>query len=407
MTPPLHQAAFELVTMLNKNIAMSAKAICSFYSELIRRLRLALSTAARIDRELGDELSGVTQMRKVPIGGPSDIRTARATARDLMHGWSDADQVKDAELLAQELAKKAARQGGGSAVMRMEVAGEEGNRRFRVRVIRTRSDEVPKEAALGDQIFAGIPNERGRAPLEGATGERAFFEIQEGRAANPKPYDNNPFEPVDPMHHFPKSYFEKHPGDFRDGKAIKIGPAEPSDTEDLARIMQDRARTVLDLTRTQCLATAEAYQHLNCQENVLKFIHESLGPRKVIDWFTWIANREPIIVARSSSGDVIGMVKYYIQKDSMAYIDAVYVRPGWNGGGIGQQLMHAAFDEFREKGCIGVRLHSTERSAAHEWYMKHFGFTEGTLDPVPGPLENAHIMARQRELLKYLVKLQP
>ena len=44
-------------------------------------------------------------------------------------------------------------------------------------------------------------------------------------------------------------------------------------------------------------------------------------------------------------------------------INAVYVTPSDRRRGIGQALMHSAMDWLREKGCVVVRLHSSEEGA--------------------------------------------
>ncbi|ROQ69865.1 acetyltransferase (GNAT) family protein [Streptomyces sp. 840.1] len=58
-----------------------------------------------------------------------------------------------------------------------------------------------------------------------------------------------------------------------------------------------------------------------------------------------------------------------------ALIEAVRIRPGLRGGGLGRQLMERAVERARQRGCALVQLTSTrQRTDAHRFYAS-LGFT--------------------------------
>lgn len=82
-------------------------------------------------------------------------------------------------------------------------------------------------------------------------------------------------------------------------------------------------------------------------------------------------------------GKIIGCV-YLEQQDKKLYLGMLSVWPGLQGGGIGKQLLEAANDYAREKGCLSVTM--TVISLRHElikWYERHGYLRTGKTEPYP------------------------
>jgi ribosomal protein S18 acetylase RimI-like enzyme len=83
------------------------------------------------------------------------------------------------------------------------------------------------------------------------------------------------------------------------------------------------------------------------------------------------AGQAQLFYAKSNQ-EIVGMVFVSLVDDYHAYVrdnksgrvNSVYVIPAYRRRGIGQALMHAAMDWLRTKGCVVVRLHSSEDGVA-------------------------------------------
>ncbi len=85
---------------------------------------------------------------------PERISVGRQLVRELLHDWSDAEQVDSAVLMVSEMATNVLVHTDGDALMVAEVSGERGERRLRVEVADA-SDELPHKRRPGEMASSG------------------------------------------------------------------------------------------------------------------------------------------------------------------------------------------------------------------------------------------------------------
>jgi ribosomal protein S18 acetylase RimI-like enzyme len=66
-----------------------------------------------------------------------------------------------------------------------------------------------------------------------------------------------------------------------------------------------------------------------------------------------------VFVAGNEVGEIVGTVACQVLDRGEGHIRGMAVRPGWQGCGVGQQLLEAAESEFRERNCSRIRLDTT------------------------------------------------
>ncbi|MFJ5679959.1 SpoIIE family protein phosphatase [Streptomyces sp. NPDC093097] len=155
----------------------------------------------------GDRLArrpGRRTVFSVAQAEPERIAAARRQIRDVLHDWSDPDQVDSAVLLVSEIVTNVLMHTDGDALLVAEVSGERGSRRLRVEVADA-SDELPHLRRPGELASSG----RGLVLLEllaGAwgvdprgDGKSTWFELYEDAGAageSSGPVSPGPEEPV-------------------------------------------------------------------------------------------------------------------------------------------------------------------------------------------------------------------
>ncbi|MFE2017824.1 SpoIIE family protein phosphatase [Streptomyces sp. NPDC059499] len=85
---------------------------------------------------------------------PERIAAARQQVRELLHDWSDGEQIDAAELLVSEMSTNVLVHTDGDALLVAEVSGEQGERLLRVEVADA-SDELPHKRRPGEMASSG------------------------------------------------------------------------------------------------------------------------------------------------------------------------------------------------------------------------------------------------------------
>ncbi|MFD9545515.1 SpoIIE family protein phosphatase [Streptomyces sp. NPDC060022] len=85
---------------------------------------------------------------------PERIAAARQQLRELLHDWSDGEQIDAAELLVSEMSTNVLVHTDGDALLVAEVSGEQGERLLRVEVADA-SDELPHKRRPGEMASSG------------------------------------------------------------------------------------------------------------------------------------------------------------------------------------------------------------------------------------------------------------
>ncbi|MEU2066614.1 ATP-binding SpoIIE family protein phosphatase [Streptomyces anulatus] len=85
---------------------------------------------------------------------PERISVGRQLVRELLHDWSDPEQVDSAVLMVSEMATNVLVHTDGDALMAAEISGERGERRLRVEVADA-SDELPHKRRPGEMASSG------------------------------------------------------------------------------------------------------------------------------------------------------------------------------------------------------------------------------------------------------------
>ncbi|MFE5090850.1 SpoIIE family protein phosphatase [Streptomyces sp. NPDC056638] len=120
---------------------------------------------------------------------PARVAAARQQLRELLHDWTDPEQVDAAVLMISEMATNVLVHTDGDAVMVAQATGEHGERRLRVEVA-DGSDELPHKRRPGEMASSGrglllmeMLADAWGVDLRGA-GKSIWFELYESRAGD-------------------------------------------------------------------------------------------------------------------------------------------------------------------------------------------------------------------------------
>ncbi len=98
-----------------------------------------------------------------------------------------------------------------------------------------------------------------------------------------------------------------------------------------------------------------------------------------IDGYINKLSRYAYFLECEKDGDTLGFVAYYLN-DSLKqlYVTLLGVRNGYQGRGIGTELMAGTLETAKEAGCTSIGLEvSKDNGRARNYYMKHgFEITE-------------------------------
>lgn len=122
---------------------------------------------------------------------PERVAAARQQLRELLHDWSDAEQIDSAELMVSEMSTNVLVHTDGDALLLAEVTGERGERRLRVEVADA-SDELPHRRRPGEMASSG----RGLVLMEMLADAWGVDPRGEGKSIWFELYE--PAEPVEP-----------------------------------------------------------------------------------------------------------------------------------------------------------------------------------------------------------------
>jgi N-acetylglutamate synthase-like GNAT family acetyltransferase len=66
-----------------------------------------------------------------------------------------------------------------------------------------------------------------------------------------------------------------------------------------------------------------------------------------------------VVVATSSSGEVVGTVAYKVLESGEGHLRGMAVNPEWQGSGLSNSLLETAEDELSRAGCKTITLDTT------------------------------------------------
>jgi N-acetylglutamate synthase-like GNAT family acetyltransferase len=67
-----------------------------------------------------------------------------------------------------------------------------------------------------------------------------------------------------------------------------------------------------------------------------------------------------VVVATSTSGEVVGTVAYKVLKSGEGHLRGMAVNPEWHGSGLSTSLLETAEDELSKAGCKTITLDTTD-----------------------------------------------
>ena len=79
-----------------------------------------------------------------------------------------------------------------------------------------------------------------------------------------------------------------------------------------------------------------------------------------------------IVVATSSSGEVVGTVAYKVLENGEGHLRGMAVNPEWHGSGLSASLLETAENELSKAGCKTITLDTTDSlNRAIRFYEKN------------------------------------
>jgi len=67
-----------------------------------------------------------------------------------------------------------------------------------------------------------------------------------------------------------------------------------------------------------------------------------------------------VVVATSSSGEVVGTVAYKVLESGEGHLRGMAVNPEWHGSGLSTSLLKTAEDELSKAGCKTITVDTTD-----------------------------------------------
>jgi len=116
-----------------------------------------------------------------------------------------------------------------------------------------------------------------------------------------------------------------------------------------------RKATLADCAATlECLLTAfEPYRESYTPE---AFTDTVLSP----ETFRHRLSEMSVLVATSTSGEVVGTIAYKVLEGSEGHLRGMAVRPEWHGSGLSTSLLETAEDALSTAGCKAITLDTAE-----------------------------------------------
>jgi GNAT superfamily N-acetyltransferase len=105
---------------------------------------------------------------------------------------------------------------------------------------------------------------------------------------------------------------------------------------------------------------------LQCLSSAFAPYRESYTPEAFLDTvltpdaFRHRLSEMSVVVATSTSGEVVGTIAYRALEGGEGHLRGMAVRPEWQGSGLSTSLLETAEDELRRAGCKIITLNTTE-----------------------------------------------
>jgi len=83
-----------------------------------------------------------------------------------------------------------------------------------------------------------------------------------------------------------------------------------------------------------------------------------------------------LLVVADAAGEVVGTAAVRLLEPGVGEIKRMWLRPAWQGRGLGRRLMDACLDEARRLGCRALRLDTQAKLEAAVHLYRAYGFSE-------------------------------
>jgi ribosomal protein S18 acetylase RimI-like enzyme len=113
----------------------------------------------------------------------------------------------------------------------------------------------------------------------------------------------------------------------------------------------------------------------------LGFIGDALDPEgldhDIAHWQEEYDGRTGVLlVVADAAGDVVGTAAVRLLEPGLGELKRMWLRPAWQGRGLGRRLMDACLDEARRLGCRALRLDTQAKMEAAVRLYRAYGFSE-------------------------------
>lgn len=83
-----------------------------------------------------------------------------------------------------------------------------------------------------------------------------------------------------------------------------------------------------------------------------------------------------LLVVADAAGEVVGTAAVRLLEPGLGELKRMWLRPAWQGRGLGRRLMDACLDEARRLGCRALRLDTQAKLEAAVRLYRAYGFSE-------------------------------
>ena len=83
-----------------------------------------------------------------------------------------------------------------------------------------------------------------------------------------------------------------------------------------------------------------------------------------------------LLVVTGAAGEVVGTAAVRLLEPGVGELKRMWLRPAWQGRGLGRRLMDACLDEARRLGCRALRLDTQAKLEAAVRLYRAYGFSE-------------------------------
>ena len=83
-----------------------------------------------------------------------------------------------------------------------------------------------------------------------------------------------------------------------------------------------------------------------------------------------------LLVVADPAGKVVGTAAVRLLEPGVGELKRMWLRPAWQGRGLGRRLMDACLDEARRLGCRALRLDTQAKLEAAVRLYRAYGFSE-------------------------------